>query len=443
MTDLKTNEPDALSVSELSQKLKRTLEQQFDFVRIRGELSKVKIHTSGHLYTDLKDENAVINAVCWRGTVSQLAIKPEEGLEVICTGKITTYPARSNYQLVIESMELAGQGALLKMLEERKKRLQAEGLFDAAVKKAIPFLPRKVGIITSPTGAVIQDMLHRLGERFPCNVLFWPAAVQGENTVRDVVAGLNAFQLLAADQRPDIIIIARGGGSFEDLMPFNDEQIVRAVAACVIPVISAVGHETDTTLIDFAADKRAPTPTAAAEMAVPVRADLINTITSFHQRLYSGISNRLKQNILHVRQLAAVLGDPMQIILTRQQRLDFMTATLQEKMTRSLSVLSNRFSHASSSLRHPQMILQMAAQNLDNKYHRLEIVSARLIEQKTKEVKNVSSLLESYSFKNVLKRGFAFVTDKNGHVVSTVVEAKKQRDVILTFHDGNTKATVE
>jgi exodeoxyribonuclease VII large subunit len=290
MSEPISNQPEALSVSELSQKLKRTLEQQFDFVRIRGELSRVKIHTSGHLYTDLKDENAVINAVCWRGTVSQLSIKPEEGLEVICTGKITTYPARSNYQLVIESMELAGQGALLKMLEERKKKLQAEGLFDPARKRALPFLPETIGIITSPTGAVIQDMLHRLGDRFPRRILLWPAAVQGENTVRDVIAGIKAFHALPAGQRPDVLIVARGGGSLEDLMSFNDEAIVRAIAASEIPTIAAIGHETDVTLIELAADRRAPTPSAAAEMAVPVRADLIYTLSSHRQRM---------ENLLH------------------------------------------------------------------------------------------------------------------------------------------------
>jgi exodeoxyribonuclease VII large subunit len=413
MNDPTTNQPDALSVSELSQKLKRTLEQQFDFVRIRGELSKVKIHTSGHLYTDLKDENAVINAVCWRGTVSQLSIKPEEGLEVICTGKITTYPARSNYQLVIESMELAGQGALLKMLEERKKKLQAEGLFDATRKHALPFLPTRIGIITSPTGAVIQDMLHRLGDRFPRSVLLWPANVQGENAVRDVLAGIKAFHAFPADQRPDVLIIARGGGSLEDLMPFNDELLVRAVAASEIPVIAAIGHETDVTLIELVADRRAPTPTAAAEMAVPVRADLIYTLTSYRQRLDTSLHGRIKHDALHLRNLTTALGDPMKIISTQQQRIDFAGMSLLQALTRHYSQVSNRFSRIQSALRHPQLQIDLAVQKL----------------------KGVSALLESYSFKNVLARGFALVTDKDGHVVSSAKQARTHSSLKLTFAD--------
>lgn len=402
-----------LSVSELSQKLKRTLEQNYEFVRVRGELSKVKIHTSGHLYTDLKDEASVINSVCWRGSVARLAVRPEEGLEVICTGKITTYPARSNYQLVIETMELAGQGALLKMLEDRKKRLQAEGLFDPACKRALPFLPRSIGIITSPTGAVIQDMLHRLGDRFPLPILLWPATVQGENTVREVIAGINAFHALPKDKRPDLLIIARGGGSIEDLMPFNDESLVRAVAASEIPTISAIGHETDTTLIDYAADRRAPTPSAAAEMAVPVRGDLIYTLSGHQQRLHSHVHARVKHDILHMRQLKSALGDPTKIIQTQQQRIDFAGLSLQQNFLQALSGITNRFTRVQGTLRHPQMHLDMALQKL----------------------KSMSALLESFSFKNVLARGFALITDPSGHVISTAKAARAQKQLHMTFVD--------
>jgi exodeoxyribonuclease VII large subunit len=415
MNDPTSNHPESLSVSELSQKLKRTLEQQFDFVRIRGELSRVKIHTSGHLYTDLKDENAVINAVCWRGTVSQLSIKPEEGLEVICTGKITTYPARSNYQLVIESMELAGQGALLKMLEERKKKLQAEGLFDPARKRALPFLPETIGIITSPTGAVIQDILHRLGDRFPRRILLWPAAVQGENTVRDVIAGIKGFHALPKEQRPDVLIVARGGGSLEDLMPFNDEAIVRAIAASEIPTIAAIGHETDVTLIELAADRRAPTPSAAAEMAVPVRTDLIYTLSSHRQRMENLLQARLKHDAAYLRGLKAALGDPAKIVQTQQQRVDFAGMALLQGLTKGYSQWSNRFSRVQSALRHPKGQIDLAAQKL----------------------KGLSALMESYSFKNVLARGFALVTDKDGHVVSSAKQAKTHPSLKLTFADDS------
>jgi exodeoxyribonuclease VII large subunit len=276
-----------LSVSALSVALKRTVEDAFGFVRVRGEISQPKRHGSGHVYLRLKDETAVIEAVCWRGTAQRLAVRPEEGLEVIVTGRLTTYPGRSQYQLVVETMELAGEGALLKMLEERRRRLAAEGLFDADAKRPLPYLPVVIGVVTSPTGAVIRDILHRLADRFPRHVLLWPVAVQGEGAAAQVAAAIRGFSAIVPGgpvPRPDLVIVARGGGSLDDLMAFNEEVVVRAVADCTIPLIEAVGHETDTTLIDFAADRRAPTPTAAAEMAVPVRADLIATVQDLARR---------------------------------------------------------------------------------------------------------------------------------------------------------------
>ncbi len=409
-----------LSVSELSQKLKRCLEQQFEYVRVRGELSKVKIHSSGHLYTDLKDADSVLNAVCWRGTVQRLPLKPEEGLEVICTGKISSYPARSNYQLIIEGMELAGQGALLKMLEERKKRLQAEGLFDPARKRPLPFLPQRIGIITSPTGAVIQDMLHRLGDRFPVSVLLYPATVQGENTVRDITQGIRAFQALPEASRPDLVIIARGGGSLEDLMPFNDEAIVRAVASCTIPIISAIGHETDTTLIDYAADRRAPTPSAAAEMAVPVRQDLIYTIGQHQQRLATHMLARMKHEKLHLRSIINALGDPGKILQTQQQRVDFAQMGLQQQLQQFWTRIGHRFVRLQSALRHPHDRLALSSQRLGH----------------------LASLLESLSYKNVLARGFALVTTSQGNIVASAKDAQQQERLQLTFHDDTVTVKV-
>jgi exodeoxyribonuclease VII large subunit len=414
MSETLTNMPEPFSVSELSQKLKRTLEQNFEYVRVRGELSKVKIHTSGHLYTDLKDENAVINAVCWRGTVGTLAVRPEEGLEVICTGKITTYPARSNYQLVIETMELAGQGALLKMLEDRRKKLEAEGLFDLKKKKPIPFLPERIGIITSPTGAVIQDILHRLGERFPRSVFLWPVAVQGANAVRDVTAAIAGLNNLVPHLRPDVLILARGGGSLEDLMPFNEEAIVRAIVASRIPIISAVGHETDTTLADYAADKRAPTPTAAAEMAVPVLADLLSTLNIHGQRLRHVMFSRLKHDRGDLRALQLSLGNPQDILNTLQQKLDFLGMQANRELRDVVNQNQKRFLQASAHLRHPK-------QYLESLVHRLT---------------GLGQLLESYSFKNVLKRGFALVINEQDHVVGTQKEALQQNDLRLVFADG-------
>src|ERR1700731_652438 len=281
------------TVSELSLALKRSVEENFSHVRVRGEISGFKRHGSGHCYFALKDAEAVLDAVCWRQTAIRLPIKPEDGMEVVCTGRLTTYPGRSKYQLVIDSISLAGIGALLKILEDRRQRLAAEGLFAAERKKKLPFLPGVIGIVTSPSGAVIRDILHRLADRFPRQVLVWPVAVQGEGAAAQVAAAIEGFNRLVPGgrvPRPDLLIVARGGGSLEDLMPFNEEIVVRAAAASAIPLISAVGHETDTTLIDFASDRRPPTPTAAAEMAVPVRFDLVAEIAAKGGRLTGGLA---------------------------------------------------------------------------------------------------------------------------------------------------------
>ena len=300
------------TVSELSRALKRSIEENFAYVRVRGEISGWKRHSSGHCYLCLKDSEAVLDAVCWRTTAMRLGVKPEDGMEVVCTGRLTTFPGRSKYQLVIDTIELAGIGALLKLLEDRRKQLAAEGLFAAERKKRLPFLPGVIGIVTSPSGAVIRDILHRLSDRFPRRVLLWPVAVQGEGAAAQIAAAIAGFNRLpenGAVPRPDLLIVARGGGSLEDLMPFNEEIVVRAAACSAIPLISAVGHETDTTLIDHASDCRAPTPTAAAEMAVPVRLDLIADVEGKAARLSAGLSRLFVERRLHLSGLARGLPD--------------------------------------------------------------------------------------------------------------------------------------
>ena len=275
MVDLATNLPE-MTVTELSQAVKRTVEGSFERVRVRGEITRPSFPSSGHVYFRLKDESAVLDAVCWRGAAARLSIRPEEGIEVIASGRLTTYAGRSTYQIVVDSLEIAGEGALLKLLEDRKKKLAAEGLFEESRKRPLPYLPETIGVITSPSGAVIRDILHRLAERFPRRVLVWPVAVQGDGAAEQVAAAIEGFNALpegGAVPRPDVLIVARGGGSLEDLWAFNEEVVARAVAASAIPLISAVGHETDTTLIDYVSDRRAPTPTAAAEIAVPVRGE--------------------------------------------------------------------------------------------------------------------------------------------------------------------------
>ena len=323
----------ALSVSEISAALKRAVEDRFGFVRVRGEITGFKRATSGHLYLGLKDESARLDAVMWRGTAGRLSFLPEDGLEVIATGKLTTYPGRSNYQLVIERMEVAGEGALLALLAKTKARLEAEGLFDAARKRPIPFLPRTIGVVTSPTGAVIRDILHRLADRFPVRVLVWPVLVQGQGAAAQVAAAVRGFSAMTGADRPDTLIVARGGGSIEDLWGFNEEDVVRAIADCTIPVISAVGHETDTTLADFAADLRAPTPTAAAELAVPVRSELINQIGELALRKRRAVQRPLQLGRERLAARAERMPQPQTLLSPYAQRLDDQAERLRRGLT--------------------------------------------------------------------------------------------------------------
>ena len=333
------------TVSELAFALKRTVEDAYGLVKLRGEISGFKgRHSSGHCYFTLKDEGACIEAVIWRSTFERLKFKPDEGLEVVARGRITTYPDRSKYQIVIDALEPAGVGALLAQLEERKKRLAAEGLFEEARKKALPFLPRIIGVVTSPTGAVIRDILHRLGDRFPCHVLVWPVRVQGETCAVEVtaaIAGFNGLDGAGPIPRPDLIIVARGGGSLEDLWGFNDEAMARAVAASAIPLISAVGHETDWTIIDYVADFRAPTPTAAAERAVPVRADLLITVTQHGLRVATSLRRRIGSERHRFAGLARGLPRKANILDLPRQRFDSASARLKRALIANARVHRN------------------------------------------------------------------------------------------------------
>ena len=321
----------ALSVGELSQLVKRMVEGEFDHVRVRGEISGFKRAASGHLYFALKDADAVLDAVCWKGTAGRLAVRPEDGMEVIATGRLTTYPGRSKYQIVVEALDHAGEGALLKLLEERRRKLAAEGLFDEARKKKPPFLPEIIGVVTSPTGAVIRDMLHGFAERFPTRVVVWPVRVQGETCQFEVSAAIHGFNALIVGSvvpRPDLIIVARGGGSLEDLWGFNEEIVARAVAASTIPLISAVGHETDWTIIDLVADHRAPTPTAAAERAVPVRAELVIKVSGFGLRAVTRLRHLLEAQASLLAALARGLPRKSDILLLPRQRFDGVASRL-------------------------------------------------------------------------------------------------------------------
>ncbi|MEM9199749.1 MAG: exodeoxyribonuclease VII large subunit, partial [Pseudomonadota bacterium] len=327
------------TVSELSGAIKRSVEQGFPHVRVRGELGRVSRPSSGHLYLDLKDERAVLSAVIWRGTAQGLRTKPEQGMEVVATGRITTFPGQSRYQLVIESLAPAGLGALMALLERRKKALEAEGLFAVERKRPVPYLPEVIGVVTSPSGAVIRDILHRLRDRFPRHVLVWPVSVQGERCapeVAEAIRGFNALPQGGPVPRPDVLIVARGGGSVEDLWGFNEEEVVRAAAHSTIPLISAVGHETDTTLIDLAADLRAPTPTAAAELAVPVRLDLMAAVAGLEERRRSGLARSLGDRRRRLRDLGRLLPRPETLLADRAQRLDELGQRLPRGLTAAL-----------------------------------------------------------------------------------------------------------
>ena len=385
-----------LSVSEISLSLKSCVEQVFAHIKVRGEVSDVKRATSGHIYFSLKDKEAVLSAICWRGRSQATTQAIQEGLEVVCTGKLSTYPGRSNYQMIVETAEPAGVGALLKLLNERREKLAKEGLFDESHKKPIPFLPTTIGVITSPTGAVIRDIIHRLTDRFPRSVLVWPVAVQGTECGEQVAGAVKGFNNLPSDfPRPDVLIVARGGGSLEDLWGFNEECVVRAVYDSEIPVISAVGHETDTTLIDYVADLRAPTPTGAAEKAVPLRSDLLHQTQDLGRRLASGLLRLVREKSLRVESLARALPDLNEIIPLFIQRLDDSSGRLERAFD---AVLGHGYD----------------------------------------KVINLGRLLSSYSYQNVLKRGFALVSS-NGHILSSAAEAQARLQMNLTFADGSIK----
>src|SRR5438067_11444020 len=431
------------TVSELSLALKRSVEENFSHVRVRGEISGFKRHGSGHCYLVLKDADAALDAVCWRQTAVRLPIKPEDGMEVVCTGRLTTYPGRSKYQLVIDTIALAGVGALLKILEDRRQRLAAEGLFAVERKKKLPYLPKVIGIVTSPSGAVLRDILHRLADRFPRRVLVWPVAVQGEGAAAQIAAAIAGFNRLAPGgvvPRPDLLIVARGGGSLEDLMPFNEEIVVRAAAASAIPLISAVGHETDTTLIDHASDRRAPTPTAAAEMAVPVRLDLIAELSGKTARLAGGLARLFSERRLHLAGLSRGLPDPRDLLGAAAQRLDDRSERLRLAIAGRLSAARQRFDLAAAGLRPAALAADIgrARQRLADVEPRLAAAMARAIAAQRDAIDNFAGRLATHSerHESFLARGYVVVRDASERVVTVAVKVRPNTALELEFYDG-------
>lgn len=443
-TTAQSNLPE-LSVSELASAVKRTMETNFDRVRVRGELGRVLVAKSGHLYVDLKDEGATISTVMWKANVQQLGFKPEEGLEVVAEGRLSTYPGRSQYQLICERMSPAGVGALLAQLEKLKLKLQGEGLFARERKKAIPYLPRTIGVVTSPTGAVIRDILHRLGERFPCRVIVWPVLVQGPEAAGQVSRAIKGFNAVQGRDRPDVLIVARGGGSIEDLWAFNEEVVVRAAAASEIPLISAVGHETDTTLIDYASDHRAPTPTAAAERAVPVRAELIERVTSADGRLKNGLVRGLERRRTELRAAAAKLPRLETLFQIPQQRYDRAAERLNAALVSNTRAAQSKLDRVAARLR-PEALGQdiiRRREHLTRTTARLAPAMKRTLEAHRKHLDGAARMLESLSHKSVLARGFVLVHREDGSLVRAAKDLSPGDEIELTFADEKQRAVID
>ncbi len=482
------------SVSELSSKLKRTVEDAYPRVRVRGEVSRLSRPGSGHIYLTLKDADAVLAAVCWRSTAAYLKFVPEDGFEVVCSGRVTTYPGRSQYQLIIDSIEPAGEGALMALLEKRRKALAAEGLFDESGKRDLPFLPDIVGVVTSPTGAVLRDIRHRLADRFPRRVLLWPVAVQGDHAAAQIAAAVTGFNKLEPEgsvPRPDVLIVARGGGSLEDLWAFNEETVVRAVADSVIPVISAVGHETDTTLIDFAADRRAPTPTAAAEMAVPVRRELQASVLDLERRLVTTIGRNLEESQTGLRAAVRGLRDPRQLIEVAAQRLDDVGESLRRALLVAIERQRRRFADSAGRLQPARLSQELAGrerqlggiaerlapslgravgnfdlrlgaiakrlrplqliQDISGREDDLAKLIARLPESLRRRLDAVGAvldaqgrMLESLSYERVIDRGYALVRDgKTGRPITSARKVKPTHTLGIQFNDGTVPVAVD
>ena len=432
-----TNNP-VYSVSEFSHVIKKLVETNFSYVRIRGEISRPSFPGSGHVYFTLKDTDGTIAAIIWKYTLPRLSIKPEEGIEVICTGKVTTFAGQSKYQIIVESMEVAGEGALLKMLEDRRKKLLKEGLFNQEHKKPIPYLPKMIGVITSPSGAVIRDILHRLSDRFPSHVYLWPVAVQGEGAAKQISNAIDKFNQFTDEttiKKPDLLIVARGGGSLEDLWSFNEEIVVRSVFKSSIPVISAVGHETDTTLIDFVSDLRAPTPSAAAEKAVPVRNELIARIDELNFRFKTSFNNKLNNNKDRLNSLIKLLGKPDQIFDNKTQKLDFIYRDFENLFKDIFVEKKNKITQHAQRLMPPKVLIS----NLVSKQQLIETkfqnYLQNIINRKEVKLNSLDKLLEASSFNRVLDRGFSLVMNNKGKPIKLSSEAPKNANVKIKFSD--------
>ncbi len=430
------------TVAEFSRSLKRVVEDSFGYVRIKGEITGFKRAGSGHLYFSLKEDDAILAAVCFKNSADTIAFEMADGLQIIASGRITTFAGRSNYQIVVEKVEISGIGAILEMIEKRRQKLAAEGLFDVEHKKLLPFFPRIIGVITSETGAVIQDILHRVEARCPTRIKLYPSAVQGKDALRNIVAGIKYFNKLKNEERPDIVIIARGGGSFEDLLVFNDEELVRAVFASDIAIISAVGHETDTTLIDFVSDLRAPTPTAAAELATPVLSELKNQLEYCAQKLKSEQEQFFSEQKKWLENVQKYLIDPAKIVARMaekfqalQEKLQFLTRNIFDKKQQKLNSLT-----ISS-----QLILfkiNFVEQKIIHASELLKSGAERFVKNHLTALENLGKLLKLGHYQEILKRGFSLIKNQKGQLIASIADVKIKEEITVEMNDGEFQSYV-
>ena len=439
-----------LSVSELSVSIKNLIEDNFGYVRVKGEIGRVSMPASGHIYLDLKDKESVISGIIWKGSASGIEIKPEEGLEVICTGKVTTYKGQSKYQIIIDNIEPAGLGALMALLEKRKKTLSDEGLFSNEFKKNIPFLPNVIGVVTSPSGSVIRDIIHRINDRFPSHIIVWPVRVQGETCPDEVVDAIDGFHLLEQSgiPNPDLIIVARGGGSVEDLWGFNDEKVVRSVFRSKIPVISAIGHETDNTLIDLVADLRAPTPTAAAEKSVPVKNDLIDVIKDLENRFKNSILRSIQYRETQSKKIFKSFPEITNILKNPFQKIDNLSSRLIFSLKSSVNIFDEKYFRISKILR--LSLLNDKLIRLDERassnYKSLGTKFRYYLKNFKNRLNLSSSILSALSHEKVLKRGFAIIKDDNFSLIRSSKDVKNNQSLSIQFSNNDVliaKASLE
>lgn len=431
------------TVTQISGYIKQSMESNFGYVRVRGEISGLKIAASGHGYFNLKDTNAVLSATCWRHVLGKLRDTLCEGLEVIATGKITTYSGQSKYQLSVEYIEHAGIGALMQILSARKAALQKEGLFDASRKKPIPYFPKIIGVVTSITGSVIQDMIHRISDRCPTRIIIWPVTVQGEKAANEIVEAISGINSLEYPNKPDVIIVARGGGSIEDLWAFNEEAVVRAVAESEIPIISAIGHETDFTLTDFAADVRAPTPTAAAEFATPVLLDLKQTICS----IYSNISNVLHKSIRQQEELLQlynkILSNPMSLVLIREQHIDHISMNAFTTIKNIIAFKGMRLDRYELNSNFQSNMILFKERHLESITKALDKSIFSYMERANTSLHLIRVLLSSLDYKKVLQRGFAIIRDNKNDLITSVTQVEKNQNLSVEMQDGKVEVYIK